>query len=102
MRIRIVCACLVAVCSRSLVAQNQSKGTTLGASIKSAIERNNHDEAAPHEEAIVRLESVVGKERLLHGGVSVRLHAEEKTWGRQDLLNGLIQTNPEIQAARWR
>src|SRR5712672_1558726 len=30
------------------------------------------------------------------------LHAEEKTLGPQDLLNGLIQNNPEIQAARYR
>jgi hypothetical protein len=28
------------------------------------------------------------------------LHAEEKPLGPQDLLNGLIQNNPEIQAAR--
>src|ERR1700682_5778164 len=30
------------------------------------------------------------------------LHAEERTLGPQDLLNGLIQNNPEIQAARSR
>src|SRR6266478_5142927 len=30
------------------------------------------------------------------------LHAEEKPLGPQDLLNGLIQNNPEIQAARSR
>jgi outer membrane protein TolC len=30
------------------------------------------------------------------------LHAEEKPFGPQDLLNGLIQNNPEIQAARSR
>ena len=30
------------------------------------------------------------------------LHAEEKPVGPQDLLNGLIQNNPEIQAARSR
>jgi cobalt-zinc-cadmium efflux system outer membrane protein len=30
------------------------------------------------------------------------LHAEEKPWGPQDLLNGLMQNNPEIQAARSR
>ncbi len=30
------------------------------------------------------------------------LHAEEKTFGPQDLLNGLMQNNPEIQAARSR
>ncbi len=30
------------------------------------------------------------------------LHAEEKPWGPQDLLNGLIENNPEIQAARSR
>src|ERR1700736_5278698 len=30
------------------------------------------------------------------------LHAEEKTLGPQDLLNGLMQNNPEIQAARSR
>jgi outer membrane protein, heavy metal efflux system len=30
------------------------------------------------------------------------LHAEEKPFGPQDLLNGLIQDNPEIQAARSR
>jgi outer membrane protein, heavy metal efflux system len=30
------------------------------------------------------------------------LHAEEKPFGPQDLLNGLIQNNPEIQAARFR
>jgi outer membrane protein TolC len=30
------------------------------------------------------------------------LHAEEKPFGSQDLLNGLIQNNPEIQAARFR
>jgi cobalt-zinc-cadmium efflux system outer membrane protein len=29
-------------------------------------------------------------------------HAEEKPVGPQDLLNGLIQNNPEIQAARFR
>jgi outer membrane protein TolC len=29
-------------------------------------------------------------------------HAEEKPFGPQDLLNGLIQNNPEIQAARFR
>ena len=28
------------------------------------------------------------------------LHAEDKTFGPQDLLNGLMQNNPEIQAAR--
>ena len=28
------------------------------------------------------------------------LQAEEKPLGPQDLLNGLIQNNPEIQAAR--
>src|SRR5258708_39186847 len=32
----------------------------------------------------------------------VALHAEEKPLGPQDLLNGLIQNNPEIQAARSR
>ena len=32
----------------------------------------------------------------------VSLHAEEKTLGPQDLLNGLMQNNPEIQAARSR
>src|SRR5882757_7795819 len=31
-----------------------------------------------------------------------RVHAEEKIWGPHDLLNGLIQSNPEIQAARSR
>ena len=30
------------------------------------------------------------------------LHAEEKPFGPQDLLNGLMQNNPEIQAARSR
>jgi outer membrane protein TolC len=30
------------------------------------------------------------------------LHAEEKPFWPQDLLNGLIQNNPEIQAARFR
>jgi outer membrane protein, heavy metal efflux system len=30
------------------------------------------------------------------------LHADEKPFGPQDLLNGLIQNNPEIQAARSR
>src|SRR3977135_612150 len=30
------------------------------------------------------------------------LHAEERTLGPQDLLNGLMQNNPEIQAARSR
>lgn len=30
------------------------------------------------------------------------LHAEDKTFGPQDLLNGLLQNNPEIQAARSR
>src|ERR1700734_2190090 len=30
------------------------------------------------------------------------LHAEEKPLGQQDLLNGLMQNNPEIQAARSR
>src|SRR6266481_1617723 len=30
------------------------------------------------------------------------LHAEEKSFGPQDLLNGLLQSNPEIQAARSR
>src|SRR5712692_11083120 len=30
------------------------------------------------------------------------LHAEEKSFGPQDLLNGLMQNNPEIQAARSR
>src|SRR5580700_12051155 len=30
------------------------------------------------------------------------LHAEEKPFGPQDLLNGLIQNNPEIQTARYR
>ena len=30
------------------------------------------------------------------------LHAEEKPFGPQYLLNGLIQNNPEIQAARSR
>ena len=30
------------------------------------------------------------------------LHAEEKPFGPQDLLKGLIQNNPEIQAARFR
>src|SRR5216684_5688571 len=30
------------------------------------------------------------------------LHAEEKPFGPQDLLNGLMQNNPEIQAARFR
>src|SRR5216684_5509103 len=29
-------------------------------------------------------------------------HAEEKPFGPQDLLNGLMQNNPEIQAARSR
>ncbi len=29
------------------------------------------------------------------------LHAEEKPFGPQDLLNGLVQNNPEIQAARF-
>src|SRR5712691_9331445 len=33
---------------------------------------------------------------------TVALHAEEKPLGPQDLLNGLIQNNPEIQAARAR
>src|SRR5712692_5791666 len=33
---------------------------------------------------------------------TVALHAEEKPLGPQDLLNGLIQNNPEIQAARSR
>jgi cobalt-zinc-cadmium efflux system outer membrane protein len=32
----------------------------------------------------------------------VSLHAEDKTFGPQDLLNGLLQNNPEIQAARAR
>lgn len=40
MRTWIVCACLAAFCSRSLVAQTQSKETTLGDLIKRAIERN--------------------------------------------------------------
>src|SRR5260370_3421862 len=30
------------------------------------------------------------------------LHAEDKRFGPQDLLNGLMQNNPEIQAARSR
>src|SRR5271170_147657 len=30
------------------------------------------------------------------------LHAEEKPMGPQDLLDGLMQNNPEIQAARFR
>jgi cobalt-zinc-cadmium efflux system outer membrane protein len=30
------------------------------------------------------------------------LHAEDKTFGPQELLNGLMQNNPEIQAARAR
>jgi cobalt-zinc-cadmium efflux system outer membrane protein len=30
------------------------------------------------------------------------VHAEEKTFGPQDLVNGLMQNNPEIQAARSR
>src|SRR5882724_4121546 len=30
------------------------------------------------------------------------LHAEERTLGPQELLNGLMQNNPEIQAARSR
>ena len=30
------------------------------------------------------------------------LHAEDKTFGPQDLINGLMQSNPEIQAARAR
>jgi outer membrane protein, heavy metal efflux system len=30
------------------------------------------------------------------------LHAEEKTFGPRDLVNGLMQSNPEIQAARAR
>ena len=30
------------------------------------------------------------------------LHAEDKPFGPQDLLNGLMQNNPEIQAARSR
>src|ERR1700691_4071345 len=30
------------------------------------------------------------------------LHAEEKTFGPQDLVNGLMQSNPEIQASRSR
>src|SRR5260370_5087542 len=30
------------------------------------------------------------------------LHAEEKPFGPQDLLNGLMQNNPQIQAARSR
>src|SRR6266853_3705622 len=30
------------------------------------------------------------------------LHAEEKPFGPKDLLNGLIQNNPEIRAARFR
>ena len=30
------------------------------------------------------------------------LHAEEKPLGPQDLVNGLMQNNPEIQAARSR
>src|SRR5882724_5414007 len=30
------------------------------------------------------------------------LHAEERTLGPQDLLNGLMQNNPEVQAARFR
>jgi hypothetical protein len=30
------------------------------------------------------------------------LHAEEKTFGPHDLVNGLIQNNPGIQAARSR
>lgn len=30
------------------------------------------------------------------------LHAEDKAMGPQDLLNGLIETNPEIRAARYR
>ena len=32
----------------------------------------------------------------------VSLHAEEKTFGPQDLVTGLMQSNPEIQAARSR
>jgi outer membrane protein TolC len=35
-------------------------------------------------------------------GMLVSLHAEERTLGPQDLLKGLIQNNPEIQAARSR
>jgi len=34
--------------------------------------------------------------------VFVSLHAEERTLGPQDLLNGLMQNNPEVQAARLR
>ena len=30
------------------------------------------------------------------------LHAEDKPFGPQELLNGLMQNNPEIQAARFR
>ena len=30
------------------------------------------------------------------------LHAEERTLGPQDLLNGLLQNNPEMQASRSR
>ena len=33
---------------------------------------------------------------------SAALHAEDKPFGPQDLLNGLMQNNPEIQAARSR
>src|ERR1700724_4317049 len=34
--------------------------------------------------------------------LSASLHAEERTLGPQDLLDGLIKNNPEIQAARSR
>lgn len=33
---------------------------------------------------------------------SASLHAEEKTWGPRDLIDGLLRSNPEIQAARLR
>src|SRR5229473_570143 len=35
-------------------------------------------------------------------GMLATLHAEERTLGPQDLLKGLMQNNPEIQAARSR
>src|SRR5258708_18436979 len=38
----------------------------------------------------------------LHAGAIPPKHAEEKPFGPQDLLNGLIQNNPETQAARFR
>lgn len=34
--------------------------------------------------------------------LALSLHAEEKTFGPQDLVRALMQSNPEIQAARYR